>query len=226
MIAIDTTSDENISLDTNTSNDLWGFMSSISSIVQTPGGDITSSHPENLSDWSDPFLSPIDPETTLDITTSTSQNNDKAGNTVTATLTEPPPDFSIVAATGTIEDGWITTKIDNEPTLLPVVRGLVLINPPNVPRIEFRFPGFPELPPFHFPCTKVLEISVGGCDSSPVSDEADGSNGYNGDDEGDEEDEDEDASQSTSEPTSTTATETTAGTITTTKKLHALNLLQ
>ncbi|KAK2755471.1 hypothetical protein FQN54_006408 [Arachnomyces sp. PD_36] len=111
---------------------------------------------------------------------------------VTGTVTVAPSGFSIESVTGTqTENGWITSTIDGHPTLLPVVGGFVLFNAPTIPRMQFSFPGFPELPAFNFPCIKAFGVDVGSCDSSPIggedNGESDGDNGGSEQDDGSDE---------------------------------------
>lgn len=102
---------------------------------------------------------------------------------VTSTLTSAPSDFSTEAATNTAWQGntWVTTEKNGKPTIVPVIvgcpdcggddGGIILWNLPEIPYVEFQFPGFPKLPKFHLPCLKIFGITLSGsCNTPPVDD--------------------------------------------------------
>ncbi|KAL8855847.1 MAG: hypothetical protein Q9178_007508 [Gyalolechia marmorata] len=95
----------------------------------------------------------------------------------TSTMTTTPPNLSVDEAANSLwtTNTWITTTSPggSEATVVPVLvgcpgcggrgHGLVLWNLPKTPRVQFKFPGFPKVPRFHFPCIRVLGITIGSC---------------------------------------------------------------
>ncbi|KAL8918526.1 MAG: hypothetical protein Q9172_005396 [Xanthocarpia lactea] len=98
----------------------------------------------------------------------------------TSTMTTIPPNLSVDEAANALwtTNTWITTTSPggSEATVVPVLvgcpgcggrgHGLVLWNLPKTPRVQFKFPGFPKVPRFHFPCIRVLGITIGSCSDS------------------------------------------------------------
>ncbi|KAF5962657.1 carbohydrate esterase family 3 protein [Fusarium bulbicola] len=90
---------------------------------------------------------------------------------VTSTMTTVPPgvsleDFTDFPVTTNI---WITTTgSDSSTTVVPVIlpcptcEPVVVWDTPEIPRVKFRWPKFPELPTFHLPCVKVFGVKVAG----------------------------------------------------------------
>lgn len=94
---------------------------------------------------------------------------------VTGTVTSIPSGFLDITLPGTSyrKNGWITTTDKHShATLLPFLvvgggRGIAFWDLPDIPRIEFAFPGLPH---FHLPCIKIFGISVGTCTLPPETD--------------------------------------------------------
>jgi hypothetical protein len=99
-------------------------------------------------------------------------------------MTTLPAGFSTEATTNTIWTGntWLTTEVGGQQTIVPVLvgckscgsngGGIILWNLPEIPHIEFKFPGFPGLPSFHLPCIKIFGIKISGdCDDPPETDD-------------------------------------------------------
>lgn len=90
---------------------------------------------------------------------------------VTSTMTTIPPgvsleDFTDFPVTTNI---WITTTgHDSSTTIVPVIlpcpscEPVIVWDTPEIPRVKFKWPKFPELPTFHLPCIKVFGVSVTG----------------------------------------------------------------
>ncbi|KAF5254019.1 hypothetical protein FANTH_1201 [Fusarium anthophilum] len=105
--------------------------------------------------------------TTLTITSLPTSTDDD----VTSTITTVPPgvsleDFTVFPVTTNI---WITTTgSDSSTTVVPVIlpcptcEPVVVLDTPEIPRVKFRWPKFPELPTFHLPCAKVFGVKVAG----------------------------------------------------------------
>ncbi|KAK6390451.1 hypothetical protein LTR65_005575 [Meristemomyces frigidus] len=94
-------------------------------------------------------------------------------------MTTLPPglsvqDFTDFSITTNI---WLTTTgSDSSTTIVPVILPCPTCEPeiiwdtPEIPDVEFKWPGLPELPPFHLPCIKLFGIVIAGdcpTDSGP-----------------------------------------------------------
>ncbi|SCN74636.1 uncharacterized protein FFNC_11530 [Fusarium fujikuroi] len=104
---------------------------------------------------------------TLTITTLPASTDDD----VTSTMTTVPPGVSLEDFTDfpVSTNIWITTTgKDSSTTVVPVIlpcpscEPVIVWDTPEIPKVKFKWPKFPELPTFHLPCIKVFGIKVSG----------------------------------------------------------------
>src|SRR5262249_40649416 len=90
---------------------------------------------------------------------------------VSSTITAIPPGLAVETLSGTYTtNGWTTTTINNQSTVLPIIAeghglGVIIWGLPPFPFVDFLF-KIPNLPKFYFPCIPLF----GSCNEPPVTD--------------------------------------------------------
>ncbi|KAF4943413.1 hypothetical protein FGADI_13440, partial [Fusarium gaditjirri] len=90
---------------------------------------------------------------------------------VTSTMTVVPPGVSLEGFTDfpISTNIWITTTGKySSTTVVPVISSypsyepVIVWDTPEIPKVKFKWPKFPELPTFHLPCIKIFGIKISG----------------------------------------------------------------